>query len=380
MALGVVVGAAACSSNSGGVGSGTVAGTSDGQGAVAVTASGPLPVALTDLMATAEGHQWITNGDDLIEVWVCHVPLGSIDSIYGGMQLRLDLTARSVADEIRALVPHYYETISHGAYRPVFRAGGEVTLTDEESPQDCLDQAIAGAGPDAQGVFAVANAEHTASSPGGFGNIGEPCVQPPCPVSVTGRSAYIGASDFHPDWGEQGPMDLVEHELGHMLGWAHSGVARGGAYLSALDVMSNSAAPRDTNPDARDAPDTLALNRLLAGWLPESDVWSAPSRGGTVELSPSAGEVGTRLAVVGLGDKQFLTIELLTADGFNAHLPASGVAVHIVAVADGEVDDMEPLVGETPFAELLQPGDTFDSNGWRIMVAQGWSVTVTPLG
>lgn len=337
-------------------------------------------MALTDLMATAEGWQWITNGDDLIEVWVCHVPVESNASIYGGMTLRLDLTPRSVADEIRALVPEYYETISHGEYRPVFRAGGEVTLTADESGQECLDKAIAEAGADAQGVFAVADAEHSGTAPGGFGHVGEPCTDPPCPVSATGRSAYIGASDFHPDWGEQGPMDLVEHELGHMLGWQHSGVARGGQYLSALDVMSNSAAPRDTNPDARDAPATLALNGLLAGWLPVADVWPAPARGGTVVLAPSTGESGTRLAVVGLGGNQFLTIEVLTADGYNAHLPVSGVAVHIVQVADGEIDDMEPLVGETPFADLLQVGDTFDTNGWRITIADGWSVTIQPLG
>lgn len=339
---------------------------------------GGMPTALTDLMATAEAWHWFSNGDDLIEVWVCHVPVDSTDSIYGGMTLRLQLTPKGVTDVIRSRVPQYYETISHHLYRPVFRAGGEVTMARDESPQDCLDTAIAGAGADAQGVFAVADAEHGPSSPGGFGNVGDPCAAPPCPVSQTRRAAYVGASDFHPDWGDQEPMDLVEHELGHMLGWAHSGVATRGDYASALDVMSNSAAPRDTDTDRRDAPDTLALNRVLAGWLPAADVWPAPGRGGTVTLSASTGESGTRLAVVALADNQFLTIELLAADGYDAHLPASGIAVHRVKVKDGHVDDAAPLVGETPFADLLQAGDTFDTDGWRITVTAAWTVTFSP--
>lgn len=339
-----------------------------------------MPSALADLMATAEAWHWFSNGDDLIEVWVCHVPVDSTDPIYGGMTLRLDLTPKGVADVIRSRVPQYYEAISHHLYRPVFRVGGEVTMTRDESPRDCLDTAIAGAGADAQGVFAVADAEHGVNSPGGFGNAGDPCATPPCPVAQTRRAAYVGASDFHPDWGDQEPMDLVEHELGHMLGWAHSGVETRGDYASALDVMSNSAAPRDTDPDRRDAPDTLALNRLLAGWLPAADVWPAPGRGGTVTLSPSTGEAGTRLAVVALADNQFLTIELLTADGYDAHLPASGIAVHRVQVMDGHVDDAAPLVGETPFVDLLQVGDTFDTDGWRITVTAGWTVTIAPAG
>ena len=165
-----------------------------------------------------------------------------------------------------------------------------------------------------------------------------------------------------------------------MLGWAHTGVAGGGAYLSALDVMSNSASPRDTDPEARDAPGTLALNRLLAGWLPVADVWPAPAGGGSVTLASSTGNTGTRLAVVGLTGNEFLMIELLTADGYNAHLPADGIAVHRVTVAGGEVDEADPLVGETPFADLLAVGESFDTDGWRITVADGWVVTISPIG
>ncbi|MEI7548672.1 MAG: hypothetical protein WCK21_11545, partial [Actinomycetota bacterium] len=246
-----------------------------------------LPVALTDLIATAADRQWFTTGDDTFEVWVCHVPLDSTAGIYGGMRLRLPLAPAGVADVMSHEATKYFDELSHGQYHPVFVAGGEVTMASDDDPQKCLDKAIAAAGPDTDAVFAVADAEHLETQAGGFGRTADPCPTPPCPVSVTHRSAYIGASDFHPDWGDRKPMDLAEHEVGHTLGWMHSAVEVSGQYLSGLDVMSNSAAPRDIDPERRSPPDTIGLNRLLAGWMPTTAVWSAPAVGGTVTLSPS---------------------------------------------------------------------------------------------
>ena len=346
---------------------------------VSTAPSAALPQPLTDLLATAEGWRWFTQGDDVLEVWVCHVPDDTQAAIYAGLPLRLPLTAKDVTDVLRATVPAYFESISHHQYRPVFEVGGEIDMAATDQPSDCIAAAEEQARADAKGLFVVADAEHGETEPGGFGNIGGSCANTSCPVSDTGRAAYIGASDFHPDWGDRKPMDLVEHEIGHLLGWSHSGVV-GRDYLSALDVMSNSAAPRDTDPDRRDAPDTIALNRLLAGWLPLHSVWVAAGDDASVNLSPSTGDTGTRVAVLPVSDSVFITVELLTATGFNAHLPTDGIAVHLVEVSNGHVQAASPMTGEAPFTDLLLPGQSLEVEGWTIeVVSDGatWSVRFT---
>jgi len=346
----------------------------------ATSPSAPLDAA-RPLLAIRDAGSWRAEGVDDIEVWICHVPADSTVALYFGLPLRLPLTASGVVAILNTRVTPYFATISHGQYQPQFRAGGEATLAIDQGPEICVDQAIVGADDTTDAVLVVADAEHRPEQPGGFGSGGVPCpAEPPCSVLDSRRSAYIGASDFHPDWADQPPMDLVEHELGHTLGWTHSGFVSGAAqpYQSAIDLMSNSAAPRDVDAARRDGPDTLAINRLFAGWLPESDVWVAPAAGGTVQLQPSTGATGTRLALIALADGNYLTVEVLSADGFNAHLPTGGVTVHRVLLAEGAVQTIVPLVGTAPFIDLLQPGEFVDSDGWRIAVLVG-GVSVTPI-
>jgi hypothetical protein len=231
------------------------------------------------------------------------------------------------------------------------------------------------------GVLVVADAEHNANQPGGFGSPGDACADPPCPASVTRRSAYVGAADFDPQWGDQPPMDLIEHELGHALGWPHSGYdpSQTEPHRSALDVMSNSAAPRTVHASRRDAPDTLAINRLEAGWLPVAAVAVIPRLGATIRLSPSNGTSGTRLAVVELDHRRFLTVELLAAQGLDDHLAVTGVAVHLIEGSDA-TRAQKPLVGVAPYDDLLTPGETLTTNGWRVSVVAGWGATIQPIG
>lgn len=371
--------AAACASGPDGA-PGTSAGTALSTAPASTIASAEAPAPLEELLATAADWQWFTQGDDVLEVWVCHVPDDTEAAIYGGLPLRLPLTAKEVTDTLRATVPHYFDTISHHQYRPVFEVGGEIDMSATDEPGDCIAAAQQQADPEAKGLFMVADAEHGETEPGGFGNLGASCAATTCPASDTGRAAYVGASDFHPDWGDRKPMDLVQHEIGHLLGWAHSGVV-GRDYRSALDVMSNSAAPREVDPDRRDASDTIALNRLLAGWLPMNSVWVAPTDGGTVTLAASTADAGLRVVVLPVSESAFITVELLTATGFDAHLPADGIAVHLVEVGAGRVQAATPLVGEPPYADLLLAGQSLDSNGWSIEVlgdGATWTVRLAP--
>ncbi len=334
-----------------------------------------LPPVLTELMATPSAGGARTLGDDHFEVWVCHVPLDSTAAMYGGLPLRLPLTPRGVTDVVNRRVPAYFNTLSHGQYRPVFTAGGAVTIASNDEPQACVDAAISGAGDATDVVLVVADAEHAADEPGGFGSGGTACAATEaCSVATTRRLAYVGASDFNPDWGDDPPMDLVEHEIGHSLGWVHSGVDEAGDYLSGLDVMSNSAAPRDVNPTRRDGPGTLAVNLFLAGWLPPEGVVVATDQA-SVHLAASSGEHGTRLLVLDDGAGSLDTVELLTADGFDDHLPASGIAVHEVRIVNGVMEPMTPMVGSSPFVALLQPGDEVHVGKWTIAASNDWKVS-----
>ena len=340
-----------------------------------------MPPAVRAVVDTGRATAWMTKGDDLWEVFVCHVPADTRSTVYAGLPLRLALTPSAVSTVLNAHVSTYFETLSHGEYSPHFAAGSEVTITPADEPQACVDIALDAASDQAHGVIVVADAEHNTTEPGGFANPGSGCAAPPCAARTTRRSAYVGAADFSSEWGDQPPMDLVEHELGHALGWPHSGYDESfsEAHRSALDVMSNSAAPREAHPSRRDAPDTLAINRLTAGWMPTSAVAVVPPAGTTVTLAPSTGTSGTRMAVIALDERRFITVELLTAEGYDDHLPASGVAMHLVDGTGGD-RTQTPLVGAAPYADLLTPGETLTSNGWRITVGDNWRVTLQKLG
>ena len=287
--------------------------------------------------ASASG-QWRSRGDDRFEVWICRVPVDSVAPIYGRLPLRRPLTPGGVAALVAATVTPYFEDVSHGVYRPKFVAGGEVTMAADDGPQACIDQAISRSGADTRAVLVVADAEHAPDQQGGFASAGVPGAAQG-PVALTHRAAYVGASDFNPTWGDRPPMDLVEHEVGHTLGWVHSGTAPGPPerYLSALDVMSDSAAPRAVDPAVRDAPDTLAIDRVISGWLTGSSIRVA-NGSTTTRLVSSTGDTGERLLVLPVGDTSFLTVEFLSATGHDAHVPRSGIAVHRVQVTTSNTD------------------------------------------
>ena len=341
-------------------------------------------VAASGALRVEPGARLLSTGDDGWDVFVCDVPAAASDVAFGGLPLRLDLRVDDVAAILNRHVTEYFATVSHSLYRPVFTPAGVVAVTPTDSPQACVDAALALADSTANGVLVVGNAEQAVGESGGFATMGDECDGPTCRAVESRRAVYVGASDFNPVWGDRPPMDLIEHEIGHALGWPHSGydAAQAAPHRSALDVMSDSAAPRQIDASRRDAPDTLAINRVASGWLALSDVAvlspasSLSVSSLSVRLEPSTGAVGTRLAVVPLGAEEFLTIEWLSADGFNDHLPHAGVAVHH-AVGVGAERTLTPVVGDEPYLDLLDVGEYVETDGVRITVLAPGQVQVT---
>ncbi len=320
-------------------------------------------------------------GHDVIEVWVCAVPLDTRDRTYNPSPLRIAIEPDRVAAQLNEHVKRYFATLSNGGYAPQFAAGGVLHMQDSDGPQRCFARALDRSGSSATAVLAIADAEHRPDSHGGLGDPGARCVSTPtpCPARESRRGAYVGASDFHPDWGSLPALDLIEHELGHTMGWPHSGSGTATSYDSALDVMSDSTARRTVHAGEHHAGGTLGINLYDAGWIPHDDVVTVPRNGTTSSytLRPSAAPTGLRLLKLPLGPGRFITVELLTPGGLDDHLPESGVALTLIdasPAACGTPCDLlrrrhTALGAPPPYTDLRQPADgPWSGDGWKVEV------------
>jgi hypothetical protein len=353
--------------------------------------AGKAPPLAQVLVASTPGW-WRSTGNDVFEVWVCRVPPDTTLPLYGGLPVRHDITPEGLTALLNDRVPDYFDTVSEGVYRPSFTAGGDVALGPNDPPTLCVDEAIRKSQPASRAVLVVADADHAEGFQGGIASAGSlPNGSAAVPVKASGRYVYVGGTDFADEWGDNPPLDLVEHEMGHTLGWVHSGVSAAsgadgadsisdravvtaaGEYRSPLDLMSDSAAPRDTNPDRRDGPAPLAVHRLLAGWLPIDSVL-VTDEATTVELEPTFRQPesseksgsGVRMLVLAVDANSFLTAELRLATGFDDHLPHDGLVVHLVTVENGAIASIEPQHGGTDEMPLLHPGDPATGSGWSV--------------
>ena len=289
------------------------------------------------MFATAAKFADIGVGIDPWEVVVCQIPQGTTDSLYEPIDVRLDLTS---TDIVAALTPvvDYFSRWSHGQYQPKFTAVSGVSIGVDEKSEVCVDRALDKASVATRGVLVIADAQHTEVAVGGWGRPGSPC-EKNCSAKHTRRAVYIGASDFMPYWKGNPPLDLVEHEIGHALDWPHSSTSvdnfGSGVYDSDVDLMSNSAAPREKFPDTRNAPGPLAINIYLAKWLQDTHIVTLESGTGTFELVATETDLavdGARLLMVAVNDSIVLTVELIKASGDNQHLLHDRVVLHQVEV------------------------------------------------
>jgi hypothetical protein len=143
-----------------------------------------------------------------------------------------------------------------------------------------------------------------------------------------------------PFWKGDPPLDLIQHELGHALDWPHSSTSvdnfGNGVYDSEVDVMSNSAAPRDINSEARNAPGPVAINMYLAQWLDDRNIEVIEKGTKAINLVATNTDLaidGLRLILVSVDVARVISIEVLEATGDNQHLLHDRVVIHQIDIA-----------------------------------------------
>lgn len=328
--------------------------------------------ALLKLGIIADSYGEMTLGVDPWEVVVCHIPIFTSDEIFEPSLQRMSLTSAEIVKRLTPVVL-YFKSHSYGRYQPVFSAGQDVTISDTETSEDCAERALDQSGPEVRGVMVVADAEHGADEFGGWGTPGVGCSES-CSASDTRRSVYVGAGDFMDYWNGDSPLDLVEHEIGHALDWPHSTTSASnsgqGLYDSALDVMSDSLAPRMVISTKRHGAGTLAINLYAARWFDDEhlQILDRSRRVNTkVQLLATDTELsimGKRFVVITDGENSFLTIELIAARGDNAHLRSNAVAVHRITVTGTSGVDRQQIVVKGD----VQDGEKWAGNGISIEV------------
>ena len=302
----------------------------------------------------------IALGADPWEVVMCQIPRDTTDPIFAPDNERLNLSSADIVDELSPVVD-YFLRWSGGRYSPRFIAAEGVSVLADEKSDLCVERALEQASDTTRGVLVIANAQHTATAVGGWGRPGAPCVQN-CSARLTRRAVYVGASDFMPFWKGDPPLDLIQHELGHALDWPHSSTSvdnfGSGVYDSDVDVMSNSAAPRDFNSEARNAPGPLAINMYLARWLDDRNIEVIEKGTKAINLVATNTDPaidGLRLILVPMDVQTVISVEVLAATGDNRHLLSDRVVIH-------QVD----LAGETGFErrQTVLDADLQDNESW----------------
>ena len=328
--------------------------------------------ALLKIHNIADSYGEMTLGVDPWEVVVCHIPIFTSDEIFEPTLERMTLSSAEIVKRLTPVVS-YFKRHSYGRYQPVFSAGLDVTISDIETSEDCVERALDQSGPEVRGVIVVADAEHGADEFGGWGTPGVGCTVS-CSARKTRRSVYAGGGDFMDYWNGDSPLDLVEHEIGHALDWPHSTTSASNSgqelYDNALDVMSDSSAPRMLISTKRHGPGTLAINLYAARRLDDDHLQILDrSRRVITKVQLLATDtdlsiMGKRFVVIVDGVNSFLTVELIAARGDNAHLKSNAVVIHRITVTGTSGVDRQQIVVKGD----VQDGEKWAGNGISIEV------------
>jgi hypothetical protein len=311
-----------------------------------------------------------TDGEETWDVWICR-PAG--EALLG-----LDLT--EVVSTLNATTADYFETISEGRYRPVFRGRGS------SSDAGCgIGQTHSGTTPRmyVNDFTVLADSRNEAVGQGAPGTISW---SPDAMVyeglqrraEIDGAAiAEVAAYEFSP------AASIAAHEIGHTIHWAHSGAVDD--YDNELDLMSLGWSG------------THGFNLYSAGWIEPTQVSLHVGGDRSYTLGP-VGYTGTRMVVLTTGiEGLFYAISARSASepvlDANSEPPidAPGVEVYRIDQRPGSCDplpDASPCFGiiadvtpyprvpatfPGPYAHFHRAGDTFEVEGVTVDVSDAGS-------
>ncbi|MDE0169777.1 MAG: S-layer homology domain-containing protein [bacterium] len=262
-------------------------------------------------------------GEDHWEVWVCDSPDGD-----------LDISASVLAEVLMLELVPYFDWLSGGQYRPVFKVGASGVVA-AEGFASCLDAVADHVEAGTEGVVTVVNQETTFArgDPGRWWRIrsGDSSRLELADTSFpgNGRSVNAGGNFFSvPSDQVQGTtpplISIIAHEFGHTLWFPHSYRFDPGEYDNPMDVLS----------DAEAAPGlqvgTIAINRYAAGWIDPEEVEVYPGEGSVRYSLAPPGVGGTQMLVLRAGEGGFMTLGARVRKGYDSGLPKEGVESYFI--------------------------------------------------
>ena len=291
-------------------------------------------------------------GEDHWEVWICESPEGD-----------LDLSASEIAGVLESELVPYFDWLSGGRYRPIFRAG---TPGKVEAPgfEPCFDSIAGMSRPGTEGVIALVNQEQILpqGDPGPWawtvkddqGRI-EPVgtSYPDNGRNVVGGGDLVVAAPGQVEESTPPLISILARELGHALQFPYSYHFDPGGYENPMDVMSNP----DATPGLQVG--TIALNRYAAGWIDHEDVEIYRGIGKRRYTLSPLGTAGTQMLVLKSSDDGFMTLGARVRKGYDSGLPKEGVESYFI---DAEAMNCGGLALNYPCFGILRPTQAVTTN------------------
>ena len=310
-------------------------------GALIVSLLVPAPAYAADDPYAADPHRLVpfkdtvqqtyTSGTDVWEVWICDVA-----------NWNSPVNLNSTVAALNSTINPYFSWLSRNDYTTSFVAGGTVTGQDIITQQqletldspfapDCENQVAAASGSNPHGTLIVVDIPFGE----GYATVGAICPEPPftgCQTTYpnNGRRAVVGAATVTTVFPFPQPFwNVVAHEIGHTLNWAHSftGLTTDpvsgsvSQYDNPMDLMSGGVFPGVPVG-------AIAYHRYAAGWVDSTNTVVHTAGTNLYNLAPIGSSGLEMLVIPGDGEGHFYAIGARRKVSFDVRLPVAGVEVY----------------------------------------------------